>query len=145
MSMAASESPLPFASLVARGLRDRGLTLRAFCRSAGLDPSFFSKVLSGKRSPPSEESVLRRIAELLDLGPAELIVSAGRIPSEWRALWEDPELLRDVHARMLEAGRSWSRRAPQNPPKSRHPAKTSYADTGPRFIAPRKDLAEELL
>ena len=80
-------------------MRDRGLTLRGLCRAADLDPSFFSKVLAGKRSPPAQEPALRRIAQVLDLDPAELIVSAGRIPLEWRALWEDPELFREVHAR----------------------------------------------
>lgn len=80
-------------------MRGRGVGLRALCREVGLDPSFFSKVLAGKRSPPSEEDVLRRIAEALGLDAAELVVSAGRIPREWRALWKDPDLFRDIHAR----------------------------------------------
>jgi transcriptional regulator with XRE-family HTH domain len=88
----------PFASRVAEAMRRRGLSLRSFCRQARLDASFFSKVLAGKRSPPSEESVLRRVAQVLDLDAAELIVSAGRIPSEWGLLWRDPELFRGVHA-----------------------------------------------
>ena len=86
----------PFAARVEVGMSGRGLTLRGFCREVGLDPSFFSKVLAGKRSPPSEESVLRRIAQVLGLDAVELIVSAGRIPSEWQALWDDPELLREI-------------------------------------------------
>ena len=94
----------PFAERVAEGMRAKGYTLRHFCRTAGLDPSFFSKVLSGKRSPPAEEGVLRRIAELLELDPAELVVAAGRIPSEWRSLWDDPELFREVHG-MASGGR----------------------------------------
>jgi transcriptional regulator with XRE-family HTH domain len=78
-------------------MRQSGLTLRSFCREVNLDPSFFSKVLAGKRSPPSEEVVLRRIAKRLELDPAELIVSAGRIPSEWRALSEDSQLFSTTH------------------------------------------------
>ncbi len=74
----------------------RGLSLRALCREAGLDPSFFSKVLAGKRSPPSEESALRRLAKALELDSAEVIVSAGRIPEEWGALWKDPAVFREV-------------------------------------------------
>jgi transcriptional regulator with XRE-family HTH domain len=89
----------PFAARVAAGLRGRGLTLRGLCREAGLDPSFFSKVLAGKRSPPSDEAMLRRIAGVLGLDAVELIVAAGRIPAEWRALWDDPELFREVHLR----------------------------------------------
>jgi transcriptional regulator with XRE-family HTH domain len=89
----------PFAARVTAGLRGRGLTLRGLCREAGLDASFFSKVLAGKRSPPSEEAMLRRIAEVLELDAVELIVAAGRIPAEWRAILDDDELFRDVHAR----------------------------------------------
>lgn len=88
----------PFASRVAEGMRVGGFTLRRFCRAVDLDPSFFSKVLSGKRSPPAEESVLRRIAAALELDAADLIVSAGRIPSEWHALWKDPALFRDINS-----------------------------------------------
>lgn len=104
----------PFAMVVSEGMRSRGFTLRGLCREAGLDPSFFSKILSGKRSPPAEEDVLRRLAELLGLEAAELIVAAGRIPSEWHALWSDPTLLRDIHARASGARRgperSWGDR-----------------------------------
>ena len=111
-------------------MRDRGLTLRGLCRAAGLDPSFFSKVLAGKRSAPSEEAVLRRIAEVLGLDAAELIVSAGRIPSEWRALWEDPELFREVHARATGRVRA-GQPAAKAPPPFRP--------------APQERLSEELL
>jgi len=100
------DSKDPFAARVAAGLRGRGLTLRGLCREAGLDPSFFSKVLAGKRNPPSDEGLLRRIAEVLGLDAAELIVAAGRIPAEWRAIWEDPELFREIHARACAARES---------------------------------------
>ncbi len=66
-----------------------GLGLRELCREAELDPSFLSKVLAGKRNPPSEEEVLRRIAIVLKVDPARLISSAGRIPSEWHRLYHD--------------------------------------------------------
>jgi transcriptional regulator with XRE-family HTH domain len=84
---------LPFSDLVERRMRERGLSLRAVCREAKLDASFFSKVLSGKRSPPSEESVLRKLAAILGIDPIELIVATGRIPSEWQPLFRDPAVL----------------------------------------------------
>ena len=86
----------PFAALIRRLLRERGLGLREFCRAVEVDPSFFSKVLAGKRSPPSEDAVLRRIALELELDPCELIVSAGRIPREWSRLFHEPPLLQAV-------------------------------------------------
>ena len=107
---------LPFAARVSEGMSRRGLTLRGLCREAGLDPSFFSKVLSGKRSPPSEEPVLRRIAQVIGIEAPELIVAAGRIPSEWRALWKDEDLFREVSLRVSgQAPRAAERRARPSP------------------------------
>lgn len=123
--------PLPFAGRVNEGLSRSGLTLRGLCREAGLDPSFFSKILSGKRSPPSEEAVLRRIADLLSLDPAELIVAAGRIPSEWRALWKDKALFEEVHRRATSGGK-------------RPPPAPSPRPAPPAVFRPSQ-LSEELL
>jgi len=88
----------PFSRMVSEGLRRRGMTLRQLCRAAAIDPSFFSKVLAGKRSPPAEEDVLRRVAAELALDAPELIVAAGRIPSEWGRLSTDRDLFRRVHS-----------------------------------------------
>jgi transcriptional regulator with XRE-family HTH domain len=140
----------PFSRRVAEGLKRRGLTLREFCRAVRIDASFFSKVLAGKRSPPVEEDVLRRIAAVLELDAAELVVSAGRIPSEWSGLANDKELFARVHA--AATGEAAARKvaapkaveaAPEPVHESRHAAKRlpygggrKPADAG---------LAEELL
>lgn len=115
----------PFAEVVRARMLERGLGLRELCRDAGLDASFFSKVLAGKRSPPAEESVLRRLAERLDLDPARLIVAAGRIPGEWRGLWTDAALFEAVdgvmRGRVPSAPRpsSWAQSAPVARPAAR--------------------------
>ena len=127
-------------------MRRRGLTLRGLCRAAGLDPSFFSKVLAGKRSPPSEEAMLRRIALTLELDAAELIVAAGRIPTEWRALREDAELFREVHSRAT-SGALAQQPASAHPPQRRPSAPARPAPPGrptPRIPA-SGSLSEELL
>jgi len=125
----------PFAARVEAGMLERGLTLRGLCRAAGLDPSFFSKVLAGKRSPPSEEAVLRRIARALDLDAPELIVAAGRIPEEWKALCDDPGLFRDVHA-LATTGKG-----PQSPAarESVRPGPAELAKGG--YFSPPKEPA----
>jgi len=106
-----------FAERVERGMRARGLSLRALCRELRLDPSFFSKVLAGKRNPPAEEEVLRRLALLLGLDPVELIVSTGRVPAEWQRRLEDPGLLEAVGRLVRGQGLS----APADHPRSQTP------------------------
>ncbi|MFA6317905.1 MAG: helix-turn-helix transcriptional regulator [Elusimicrobiota bacterium] len=114
-----------FSRRVAEGMADRGVGLRELCRAVGLDPSFFSKVLSGKRSPPAQESVLRQIASFLGLDPVGLVVSAGRIPSEWRLLVEDPETLRSAHSLITGSpGRTQRIVASAKPRANRPPSET---------------------
>ncbi len=126
----------PFSRLVTDAMTRRGLGLRELCRQAKLDPSFLSKVLTGKRNPPAEEEVLRRMAAVLETDAVELFVAAGRIPAEWKSLTSNPELLRRVDA-MASSGAS---RLPIMPPL-KAPA--------PRSSAPlpyvRKPFNEELL
>lgn len=129
----------PFAGMVCAGLKRRGVTLRQLCRTVSLDPSFFSKVLSGKRSPPMEEEVLRRIAAELEIGAAELIVSAGRIPSEWSALWRDRELFARMNSLAQEGAQL--RFAPPLPAAPPRPARQAP----PRHQVFRAPLSEELL
>ncbi len=116
-------------------MRARGISLRELCREAALDPSFFSKVLSGKRSPPSEEAALRRLARLLALDEAELIVSAGRVPSEWSPLWRDRALFDRVHALATGAPR----------PSSFAPPQAAKPRPMPQVVFPKSNLSDELL
>jgi transcriptional regulator with XRE-family HTH domain len=130
-----------FSRLVSQAMARRGLGLRELCRRAELDPSFFSKVLAGKRNPPSQEKALRRVAAALELDPVEVIVSAGLIPTDWGALWHDSELVRAVHA--VATGGRPARRAeavpPARPPREAKPA------APPAIVLPNRGLSEELL
>lgn len=114
----------PFARWVRSRMEETGLGLRELCRDAGLDASFFSKVLAGKRSPPAEEEVLRRLAARLGVDPARLVVAAGRVPEEWRRLWSDPALFEAVDA-LVKGGRprpsAWDAAPPARVP-ARAPA-----------------------
>ncbi|MBI2384378.1 MAG: helix-turn-helix domain-containing protein [Elusimicrobia bacterium] len=128
---------LPFSRLVTDAMSRRGLGLRELCRRARLDPSFLSKVLTGKRNPPAEEDVLRRMAAVLETDAVELFVAAGRIPSEWGSLTSNPELLRRVDA-MMHSGHP--RKPIPLPSKSVPPSRSS---TVPFYSS--KPLDEELL
>lgn len=123
-----------FSRIVAEAMKHRGLGLRELCRRAKLDPSFLSKVLRGERNPPSDEETLRRIAEILETDAVGLLVAAGRIPSEWRSLTTNSELLRRVNAMASSA----VPRAVQP-----QPAKSFSAHTPATYT--RKPFNEELL
>lgn len=127
---------LPFSRLVTDAMMRRGLGLRELCRQAKLDPSFLSKVLTGKRNPPAEEEVLRRMAAVLETDAVELFVAAGRIPSEWVSLTNNPDLFRRVDA-IASSG------------VSRRPAPGPLKAPSPRFSTPlpysSKPFNEELL
>lgn len=130
-----SEAPA-FSRLVTDAMARRGLGLRELCRQAKLDPSFLSKVLAGKRNPPAEEDVLRRMAAALETDAVELFVAAGRIPSEWNSLTSNPELLRRVDALASSA--------------PRRPVASASKAPSPRYSTPlpfssSKPLDEELL
>lgn len=128
----------PFSRLIVDAMARRGLGLRELCRQAKLDPSFLSKVLAGKRNPPAEEEVLRRIAVALEADPVALFVAAGRIPSEWRGLTTNADLLRRVDA-IANSGRAHrAAPAPARPPAFTREAGSS-AWTSP------KPFNEELL
>lgn len=137
-----------FSRLVAGAMARRGVGLRELCRRAELDPSFLSKVLAGKRNPPSEEKALRRVAGALELDPVEVIVSAGLIPTDWRALWSDPELVRAVHA-VATGGRPARRAEAVLPPARPAPAPRAPRDAGAAapapYALPSGGLSEELL
>ncbi|MBI5200901.1 MAG: helix-turn-helix domain-containing protein [Elusimicrobia bacterium] len=134
------ERALPFAEMVRRRMEARGLGLRELCRGVELDPSFFSKVLAGKRSPPSEDAVLRRIARFLELDACEVIVAAGRIPREWDRLWTDKPLLETVH-RLVQGTASSPDKAPGDRPE------TSVSNGKPklRVSPPAQAFGDELL
>jgi transcriptional regulator with XRE-family HTH domain len=140
---------LPFADLIRLRMDERGMGLRELCRTIDIDPSFFSKVLAGKRSPPSEEEVLRRIAACLELDAPRVIVSAGRIPGEWRRLLESDALFAQIH-RLAAAGTAKPNayahpKAAAAPEKKTPPPRRSNWGTAPASRPPRRDFGDELL
>lgn len=46
----------------------KGITLREFCRIAGIDPSNWSKIERGLLSPPKSEEMLESVRKAINLG-----------------------------------------------------------------------------
>ena len=83
-----------FIKAVKEALKRKGWSMRKAAREAGLDSSFLSKVLSGKRNPPSGEKVIIRLAQQLDIDPVSLVIYAGRIPAKYQKDLEKPGAIR---------------------------------------------------
>lgn len=79
-----------FIKAVKEALKKKGWSMRRAAREAGLDSSFLSKVLSGKRNPPSDERVIIRLAQKLDIDSDSLVIYAGRIPAKYQKDFEKP-------------------------------------------------------
>ena len=106
-----------FVTLVQRKLKGGTLSLRGICRASGIDPSYLSKVLQGKRSPPGDEKALTRLAKVLEVDPAFLIISTGTIPSSIQDAMERPEFIRKVFAESRAPRRKDQRPIPPSPVK----------------------------
>ena len=120
--------------LVERQMLDHSVSLRKAARLSGMDPSFLSKVLAGKRSPPSDEKVLERLGKCLGLDPMALTVAAGVVPAALKPLLSDPEFLRRVRP-----SASRTRLPPHAPPEPR-PASGRV-----RSVPKSPELSEDLL
>lgn len=83
-----------FIKAVKEALERKGWSMRRAAREAGLDSSFLSKVLGGKRNPPSDEKAIVRLAQKLDIDPDSLIIYAGRIPAKYQKDLEKPGAIR---------------------------------------------------
>lgn len=82
-----------FVRAIWEALKRKDWSIRKAAREAGLDSSFLSKVLSGKRNPPTDERVIVRLAQKLELDPDSLIIYAGRIPAKYQKALEKPGAL----------------------------------------------------
>ena len=141
-------APPPFARAVAAAMTRRGVGLRELCRRAAVDPSLLSKMLSGKRPPPSDQETLARLARALELDVVELIVAAGVLPAQWDALRRDPSLLRAVHrlaSRGVAPAAADAPGAPHpRPVEKPRPARTA-PPAAPMSVFQPRGLSEELL
>jgi transcriptional regulator with XRE-family HTH domain len=90
-------APEGFINMLREGMEKRSISLNQLADQASVSPAFLSRILNKQRGLPSDKTILR-LAELLDLQPPErLLIEAGRIPEELKAILSQsqiPELLR---------------------------------------------------
>lgn len=82
-----------FAKVIKEKLKEKNLSIRALCRKVKLDASFLSKVLNGERNPPSDEKIIYKIAEVLDIDPIKLVFYTGRIPEKLQSMFYNDEFI----------------------------------------------------
>lgn len=119
---------MTFSKFVKKTIEDRHLSARRVARAAGIDPSFFSKILSGKRSPPSDEKILKRLAKALGADPVYMVFLAGRIPDEFREVFLNESFIASLRA--ASAGLQSA------PPASKQPERAQRLIVTPRSEAP---------
>ncbi len=79
----------------ARKRIDPSYSLRRFAKTVGISPTFLSKVETGEFDPPAQDKV-KRMAELLDQDPDELLALAGRVDPDLSAIIkEQPKAMAD--------------------------------------------------
>lgn len=75
-------------------MKTTGISVRSLAKKCGLDSSFLSKVLNGKRNPPSDEKTIIHIASIIGEDPDYMMFSCGRIPAKWQKFF----LRKDIHS-----------------------------------------------
>jgi HTH-type transcriptional regulator, competence development regulator len=70
-----------FGSLVRQEREAREIGLREMAKKIGVSPTYLSKIERGDFEPPAEDKV-RKIAEIIDRDPDELLAMAGRVASD---------------------------------------------------------------
>src|SRR5215469_9433456 len=70
-----------FGAFVRRQREAREIGLREMAKMIGVSPTYLSKVERDEFAPPAEDKV-RKIAEILDSDPDELLARAGRVSSD---------------------------------------------------------------
>ena len=92
MKRTVHKAPQEFIDLLQRMMEKRSISLNQLAERAGISPAFLSRILNRQRGLPSDKVILR-LAEVLDLKPAErLLIEAGRVPEELRPALSAPQI-----------------------------------------------------
>jgi transcriptional regulator with XRE-family HTH domain len=93
--------PTSQAELVSQRLIETGMSVSAFARELGVQPSFIHAVKTGKRRI-TRPATVERAAEVLGIPADELYVTGGHLPPDcWVIIQRRPEMVRAL--RVLDA------------------------------------------
>lgn len=137
---------MTFARFIKKTIEEKHLSARRVARAAGIDPSFFSKILSGKRSPPSDEKVIKKLAKALGAEPVYMTFLAGRIPDEYRELFLNENFissLRRAAGHPSGAVEKIPAKQPERP--TAEPVVSRRCDPAGPSSPPQEDISEDLL
>jgi transcriptional regulator with XRE-family HTH domain len=70
-----------FGAVIRRAREAKDIGLREMARKIGVSPTYISKVERNEFPPPAEDKV-RKIAEIIEQDPDELLALAGRVASD---------------------------------------------------------------
>lgn len=81
MNRETPQAPHGFRALVKRQMETVNLSLRTVASEAGISPAYLSRLLSGERGLPPDDTLILKLAEVLRIDPPErLLVEAKRVP-----------------------------------------------------------------
>ena len=81
MNRETSPAPHGFRALVKKQMETVNLSLRTVASEAGISPAYLSRLLSGERGLPPDDTLILKLAEVLRVDPPErLLVEAKRVP-----------------------------------------------------------------
>ncbi|PIU83351.1 MAG: hypothetical protein COS68_04525 [Elusimicrobia bacterium CG06_land_8_20_14_3_00_38_11] len=85
-----------FVRIITSRMKEKGIGVRQLARKCGIDASFISKVIQGKRNPPSDEKIIEKLASFLSVDPLMLTIYTGKIPSVMQPLLENESLVKQL-------------------------------------------------
>ncbi|MFC1906218.1 helix-turn-helix domain-containing protein, partial [Chloroflexota bacterium] len=77
--------------------KQAGLTQRELADKVNISFTYLSKIESGAMPPPSRD-ILFRLADALDIDREELLISAGRIPSDIAQMLKNTEIIKKLRS-----------------------------------------------
>ncbi|MBI5574590.1 MAG: helix-turn-helix transcriptional regulator [Elusimicrobia bacterium] len=85
-----------FVRIITSRMKEKNIGVRQLARECGIDASFISKVIQGKRNPPTSEKIIEKLAAVLLIDPTMLTIYTGRIPSTLQLVLENESFVNDL-------------------------------------------------